>query len=147
MDKFEGYKYLSKINRDYNVDISEQVKNIAGKKEVPQSVISFINKYIPRDSTTTLNMIYEKRHKNPLYKSLVNEDSKIEDKAIALSSYLTQAMIGLSKITDESSKSMYCEDLMINDIINSLAKYSCGDSSMLSETFSKVRRSIKSIKE
>ena len=147
MDKFEGYKYLSKINRDYNVDISEQVKNIAGKKEVPQSVISFINKYIPRDSTTTLNMIYEKRHKNPLYKSLVNEDSKIEDKAIALSSYLTQAMIGLSKITDESSKSMYCEDLMINDVINSLAKYSCGDSSMLSETFSRVRRSIKSVKE
>ena len=147
MDKFEGYKYLSKINRDYNVDISEQVKNIAGKKEVPQSVISFINKYIPRDSTTTLNMIYEKRYKNPLYKSLVNEDSKIEDKAIALSSYLTQAMIGLSKITDESSKSVYCEDLMINDIINSLAKYSCGDSSMLSETFSRVRRSIKSIKE
>ena len=89
MDKLDCYSYLFKIRDEYKVNVNEQIKLIAGKEIVPHSVVKFINEYIPQQSVSTFETIYSKRHKNPLYKNLVNENASVEDKAIALSSLLT----------------------------------------------------------
>lgn len=144
MDKFKCYHYLLKIKKTENININEQVELIAGKEEVPLSVVKFINKYYPQQQITTLEHIHSKRHKNPLYKNLVNENLNVEDKAIALSSLLTQTMIGLKNI-DDDSKEDYCKTMMTEEILDAINSYSTGDTDKLLEVSNNIRNKIKEI--
>lgn len=146
MDKLDCYRYLIQIKNNHNVDISYQIKSIAGLNEsVPVEVIKFIHKYIPQYEMITLDHIYEKRHRNPLYKSLVNEKSSDSEKVIALSSFMTQAMIGARPITDHSLLSNYYESLKINKISQAISEYTNGNPEKLRETFDSIRTQFKSI--
>lgn len=144
MDKFKCYHYLLEIKKTKNVDINEQIKLIAGKEDVPLSVVKFINEYIPQQQIITLEHIHSKRHKNPLYKNLVNENSTVEDKAIALSSLLTQTMIGLKNI-DDDNKQDYCKTMMVEEILKAIDSYSTGDTNKLLEVSNNIRNKIKEI--
>ena len=143
MDKFKCYHYLLEIKKQ-GIDITEQVKKIAGKDEVPLSVVKFINEYIPQQQIATFEHIHGKRHKNPLYKNLVNENLNVEDKAIALSSLLTQTMIGLKNIDDDSKKD-YCKTMMVEEILKAIDSYSTGDKDKLLEVSNSIRNKIKEI--
>lgn len=143
MDKFKCYHYLLEIKKQ-GIDITEQVKKIAGKEGVSLSVVKFINEYYPQPTMTTLEHIHSKRHKNPLYKNLVNENLNVEDKAIALSSLLTQTMIGLKNIDDDSKKD-YCKTMMTEEILDAINSYSTGDTDKLLEVSNNIRNKIKEI--
>ncbi len=144
MDKFKCYHYLLEIKKTKDIDITEQVKKIAGKEEVPLSVVKFINEYYPQQQITTLEHIHSKRHKNPLYKNLVNENLNVEDKAIALSSLLTQTMIGLKNI-DEDIKQDYYKTMMTEEILDAINSYSTGNIDKLLEVSNNIRNKIKEI--
>jgi hypothetical protein len=144
MNKIECYKFLYDINRSKNVDISEQVRAVAGiSSEVPESVVTFINRYVPQPQLNTFNIIHEKRHKNPLYKSLVDENLSDEDKAVSIASLLTQSMIGMRGISDLSLKESYSNEMMIVPLSEALADYSIGNCDKLHSVFNKVRNKFK----
>jgi hypothetical protein len=147
MDKIDCYKYLYEIHNSDRVDITEQVRKIAGiGHSVPESVIKFINKYIPQPQLATYNVIYEKRHKNPLYKSLVNEDLPVEDRAVSLASFLTQAMIGIKTIKDSEIRENYYREMLIDSITEAMKEYSLfNKSDKLNEAFCNVRNKFKSL--
>lgn len=144
MNKLKCYSYLSKIN-DKGIPIKEHLEKIVGTDIVPVETIVFINKYYPIDSLKTYEDIYDKRYKNPLYKNLVNEKLSCEDKAVALSSLLTRAMIRMSKMEEKSRKD-YATEMNIDKISEALNLYSYNkDSSKLNEVFNNTRSLIKEL--
>lgn len=147
MDKLECYSYLFKIRDEHNININEHIKQIAGKETIPYSTVKFINDYIPQQSVLTLESIYNKRHKNPLYKNLVNENAALEDKAIALSSLLTQSLIGCKNLPDIDKRTKYFESMYLSDIFSALTDYSKGNTLKLESVFNKIRSEIKSFSE
>lgn len=122
MRKLEAYKHLSKI-KDKGVNIVEQIKIVSScKYEVPLSVIKFIDEYDKQSSLETYNYIYESRHKNKLYKGIVNENASPDDKLIALSSYVLQCSIKMKSL-NESQKNNYIQDTYLNECSNAISKY------------------------
>lgn len=144
MNKLKCYNYLSKI-KDKGISINEHLEKIVGEETVPSKTLIFINKYYPIDSLQTFEDIHDKRHKNPLYKNLVNESASVEDRAVALSSLLTRAMIRMSKMNEKSRKD-YAVEMNIKDISEALIEYSYNkDSSKLNEVFDNTRLFIKEL--
>lgn len=144
LDKSTAYAKLFSIKENHQVDISKYIKEMAGNDSIPYDVIVFINRYSPLPHFETYNRIYEKRSKNPLYKTLVTENSSIEEKAIALSSFLTQIMISSKSLTNED-RHMYHDIIDTKSIIESLQSYVSGDNDKLNETFLMVRDIFKNL--
>lgn len=145
MNKLKCYEYLSKINT-MGVDISEQLSTVVRSKDVPMSVVSFINKYYPQELIKTFDNIHEKRHTNPLYKNLVNEKLSVEQKAIAISSLVTRVMITLSNIENEDIRREYSKDMNLKEMIDSLTDYAYnGNTDKLINICNKQRNLIKEI--
>lgn len=144
MNKLKCYEYLSKIkDKDQNASIKEHLEKIVGEDKVPIETMIFIDSYYPIDSIRTFKDIHDKRHKNPLYKNLVNENASVEDKAIALSSLLTRAMIRMSSI-DERHRKDYSSEMKIKEISEALNSYSYSkDVSKLNKVFNNTRSVIK----
>ena len=144
MNKLKCYDYLYKI-KEQGVSVKEHLELTVGEDIVPMPTLVFINKYYPIESFKTYEDIYNKRYKNPLYKNLVNEKSSSEDKAIALSSLLTRAMIRMSNINEKNRKD-YATEMKIKEISEALNLYSYNkDSSKLNEVFSDIRLTIKEL--
>lgn len=135
MDKFECYSILSRISSERGIDVSSYIKIAADSGPDDDRVQSFINRFDINESNSLYEAIYDRRRKNPLYKSLVNESSSIDDKAISLSSLLTQMSINM-----KSEGHRFSEAQMISEAVS---KHLSGDSSMIEDVHSKVRHSIK----
>lgn len=144
LDKSTAYAKLLDIKQEHQIDVSKYIKEMAGNKTIPYEVVVFINKYSPLPHLEIYNRIYEKRTKNPLYKTLVNENSSTEERAIALSSLLTQIMISSKSLTNED-RMLYHNIIDTSSIIKALESYTNGDSSKLDETFLAIRSIFKNL--
>lgn len=146
--KNTAYARLAEIKEKYDVNISPYMHRIAESENVPYDVLIFINKYESIPQLEVYNHIYNNRKKNPLYKNLVNENLPIEEKAIALSSLLTQTLIKTKFSVRENRQDEvkeYSELMNLDRITESLMQYVNGDSTMLEGTFSDVRDIFKQL--
>ena len=144
--KSKVYADLKYIKEERGIDIKDQLKLVALNESVPIETIIFINKYKPVEQLYTYNKIYENRRKNPLYKNIVNENASTPDKAIALSSLITQTLIHNKELIKEN-KNVDASDFMnlmdLSDVFEALSLYSKGDDSKLLEVFNGVRSIFK----
>lgn len=145
MTKLACYKKLFEIRDTYQVDITEQLHQLAVMPSPDESIITFISRY--NSSPSFLNEevvenIYNKRDKNPLYKSLVNESASDIDKAIAMSSLITRVLIDSKSMTDNKS---LLSEMQIHSLTSALSDYANGDTSSLLATFDNIRSQVKSI--
>lgn len=146
MKKLECYSYLFEIRDSKNLNIDEYVKETASSG-VSSNVLRFINENLDVPYLSVYNEIYSKRHKNKMFKSLVNENQTRCQKAIALSSYVTRALIKVNLLGedfDDVDKLM--KDLMIDEVIQALRDYSNGiDNDKIDEVFGKIRDIFKKL--
>ena len=119
--KATAYAKLAKIKTEGR-DTSKYIRMLAKSDTVPYDVIVFINKNIRLEQFSTYNHIYENRNKNPLYKNIVNENASIEDRALALSSILTQTIIQSKKLNEDSKQDNY-NIMNSGDILEALNEY------------------------
>lgn len=144
MDKLEGYKKLFEISKNHAIKIDEEVKSIVACKEntIPNSVLKFIHKYEPQESLSTYDYIYENRRTNKLYKSLVNENSTIQEKSIALSLLLNNCIIKMKSLSENNYKE-YAQEMQITQITEALHDYALGSSEKVESVFNNVRSKLK----
>jgi len=137
MDKFECYSILYGISKSKGIDVSQYIKELADSGIVSEGIISFIKSNT--DSYTNINdvysIIYEKRNNNPLYKSIVNESASIEDKEIALSSFVTQLSINMKNNGGRFNN--------IGIVTEAISSYLNGDSSKINEAHEYIRKGMK----
>jgi len=149
INKAQAYSDLKYIKEHFNVDTLKYVKEVAENDGIiPPSTIIFINKYKPLEQFYTYNKVYENRKKNPLYKNLVNENLDVEERAIALSSFVTQVMIHNKELMKENKKQdskEFLELMNVNTILEALNDYSIGNEKKLNESFDMVRDVFKNL--
>lgn len=147
MDKLKGYRLLFEIKESKGIDINEQVKRVVSSDSVPSDVLNFISQYKSIPSVETIKYIHESNKSNKLYKRLMNENQSVEDKAIALTNFLTQCTIKLKSLSENTERKEYSSDLNLVVIVDSLNNYyKNNDENAINETFDLVKRTIKSIR-
>ena len=123
----EAKNILIDISKSENISVDEQIDSIDYYGCVTQSVLLFINKYRPLEQLATYNHIYNNRRKNPLYGNLVNERLPVEERAIALSSYVTQVFIhskNLIRDNKAEDSEYYLKEISQLDVVtNALMRY------------------------
>lgn len=145
----DAYGLLYDIRDNENVDITKYTTDIERCECVPVNVLIFINKYRPVEQLATYNHIYNTRRKNPLYRNLVNENLPVEEKAIALSSYVTQILIKAKELKrsgriDDSKD--YLKISNIDVVTDALCKYANDDNEvLLNNVFMMIRDVFKNI--
>lgn len=146
LSKSSAYSKLIEIgNSNKDVDVSKYISEMVGSDSVPFDVLVFINKYIPIPQLETYNSIYWKRRKNPLYRNMVNESLPPIDKALALSSFMTRAIITMKDLP-ESNRQEYADIMNIPIISEAISRYTnYGDSDTLEEVFMMVRDVFKKL--
>ena len=87
------YEQLTNIHRSENIDIQPYIDLMIGRDDIPYEVIVFVNKHVPLPIFSVYNSIYDKRKKSRLYRNILNNALITEEKAIVLSSILTQVLI------------------------------------------------------
>lgn len=122
IDKSFIYEQLNKIHTEKKIDINPYIAAMVGKTEIPYEVIVFINKHLPIDNFSTYNQIYEKRKKSKLFRNLVGENLPVEEKAIVLSSLLTQSLITIKHVT-QPEKDVLLDTMNINIIMEAINEY------------------------
>lgn len=146
--KSTAYARLNEIKEIENINVSKYIRKVAESDSVPYDVLVFINRYSPIPQLEVYNHVYENRHKNPLYKNLVNENLPVEERAIALSSLLTRTLIS-SKYSVRNNQSddlqTYGQLMNVRKITEALNKYLSGDDTLLNETFIEVRNVFKQL--
>jgi hypothetical protein len=146
--KNTAYARLTDIKEKYNINVSPYIHKVAESNDVPYDVLIFINKYESIPQLEVYNHIYNNRKKNPLYKNLVNENLPIEEKAIALSSLLTQTLI-TTKFSVRENKhdevKEYSELMNLDKVTESLMEYVNGNPKLLEETFTEIREIFKQL--
>ncbi len=115
------YKQLNQIRDTYNIDVSKYITSMIGNNEIPYETLVFVNKYIPIELLTTYNKIFEKRRKSPLFRNIVKKDNTVEEKAIILSSLLTQSLICKKKLSNVESDAV--DGINADVIISALHDY------------------------
>lgn len=148
IDKNRAYAYLNQIKTESNgkINVSRMMHKVAESTEVPTEVLIFINRHIGLPQLFTYNEIYDRRRNNPLYKNLVNENLDDENKAIALSSLLTQTFIHSKQLVNEGKRSdaiEYAEIMNVKEITEALNEYAAGNPKKLNEVFQDVRKVFK----
>lgn len=91
----------------------------------------------------TLKTIYISRHKNPLYRNLKNKNLEVEEKAIALSSFITKILITCSKINNVDTRKEFVEKMNLikmNQAINDYAIFN--KTNKLEKCLQNIRNSI-----
>lgn len=146
--KSTAYAKLTEIKQKYGINVSPYIKQVAESESVPYDILVFINKYSPIPQLEVYNKIYNNRRKNPLYKNLVNENLPIEERAIALSSLLTQTLI-TTKFSVKDKKlyevKEYATLMNIDKITEALMQYVNGDDTLLNKTFLEIRDVFKQL--
>ena len=117
------YKQLNNIKRDKNIDISKYLESMIGSNEIPYETLVFINKHQPIELLTTYNKIFEKRRNSPLFRNIVKDDNSVEEKAIILSSLLTQSLICTKFHKNDPDKDAMIDALNVDVIIHTLCEY------------------------
>lgn len=136
--KSTAYAKLAEIKEE-GIETSKYVRMLANSDSVPYDVLVFVNRYKPLDQLCIYNHVYENRRNNPLYKNIVNESASVEDKALAMSSLVTQTLIKC-KTMDESSKQELIGIMNIDIILEALHSYMVdGNSQKLQETALGIR--------
>jgi len=148
INKNSAYAYLNRIKTESNgkINVSHMMHKVAENTEVPTEVLIFINRHIGLPQLFTYNEIYDRRRTSPLYKNLVNENLDDENKAIALSSLLTQTFIHSKQLVNEGKRSdaiEYAEIMNVSTITEALNEYAAGDPKKLNEVFQDVRKVFK----
>ena len=115
------YKQLNQIRDTYNIDVSKHITSMIGNNEIPYETLVFVNKYMPIELLTTYNKIFEKRRKSPLFRNIVKADNTVEEKAIILSSLLTQSLICKKKLGSDESDAI--DGINADIIISALHDY------------------------
>lgn len=131
---------LYDIEKTNNVKVGRLIQKTVRNEIIPMEVIKFINKYDKSflQIYDTYNTIYKSKNKNPLYRNLRNKNLDIQEMAIAMSSLVTKILISRS-IMSEEDKEIFCKAMNIEEINNSLTKYSLtGDYSQMLECFRQV---------
>ena len=145
----EAYNILYDIRDNEGINIDRQVSNIELCKRVPLEVLIFINKYRPIEQLSTYNHIYNNRRKNPLYHNLVNENLPLEEKALALSSYVTQVLIKSKELVKNGrlqDSSDYLKFTQIDKVLSALSDYAVNDNSVeLNKVFFMIRDIFKNL--
>lgn len=121
IDKSYIYDKLNKISINENIDIAPYVEMMLGSDEIPYEVVVFVNKHIPIEKFTTYNEIYKKRNNSNLFRNLVRKNITVEEKAIVLSSLLTQTLISLKH--SNSNKEDLIDALNVSLLMNTLSSY------------------------
>lgn len=121
LTKSEVYRILSELKRE-GYDVSQYVTEMCGCDSIPYTVIVFINSKQPIDKLVTYNQIYNKRRNSPLFRNLMRMDNSVEEKAIILSSLLTQSLIG-AKHANTDDKLEIIDALNVNTLISALSQY------------------------
>jgi len=146
IDKSYAYATLREIKDSKGIDVSKYIHEVASSDSVPYSTIIFMNRHKGLPQLATYNKIYERRRSNPLYKNLVNEKLPIEDKAIALSSFMTQTLIHMKELRNNNQYDEmfdYAEIMNLGLVANALEEYGVGDTNPLNEAFDQVRQMFK----
>ena len=121
---------------------------VAANDVVPTDVLIFINKHVGLPQLFTYNEVYDRRRNNPLYKNLVNENLEDENKAIALSSLLTQTFIHTKQLVKENKQSdipEYTDIMNVKAITEALNDYANGNAKKLNEVFFEIRDLLKEL--
>ena len=115
------YRMLNEIHST-GLDVSKYRALLVGTDEIPYEVVIFINKYRPLDKLKTYNEIYSKRRNSPLFRNLMKMDLPTYEKAIILSSLLTQSLIGAKHASEEDAEEVI-DAINVDMIMNALNKY------------------------
>ena len=121
IDKAYIYEQLNNIHKDKNINIQPYIDMMIGKEEIPYEVIVFINRHAPIDKLLTYNNIYNKRKKSRLFRNIVNDALPIEERAIVLSSLLSQSLIGMKHVKND--KDAIIDAMNVDIIFKALEKY------------------------
>lgn len=148
VDKTRAYAYLNQIKTESKgkINVSPYMHKVAESTEVPTDVLIFINKHVGLPQLFTYNEIYDRRRNNPLYKNLVNENLDDENKAIALSSFLTQIFIHSKQLVKEGKHDdalEYAEIMNVKEVTEALTRYAAGDPKKMNEIFQDIRKVFK----
>ena len=130
------YSQLYRINNEKQINIDEYVSQMVGSDSIPYTVIVFVNKYYPIANLAMYNEIYNKRHrKSPIFKNLMKKNLPTAEKAIVLSSLLTQCLISI-KHNNIGSNMEAIDSINVDLIIDTLYNYMTnGDNSRVDEIF------------
>lgn len=148
MDKLHAYKALFEIKSEHSIDIDQYTKQLASMKNesIPIDVLKFIDKYKPIPYFETIKYLHENCKSNRLYRRLVNEDQSVENKTVALTSFLNQCIIKLKSISENYVRKDYIDNLKLLIIVESLQEYlKTGNEDAINEAFDLIRQNIKSI--
>lgn len=130
------YKSLNNISKQHSIDVSKYIRLMVGADTIPYEVIVFINKYEPIEKLITYNEIYNKRRNSPLFRNIVRSDNSESEKAIILSSLLTQSLISIKHCQDEDNKEEVIDAINVDVIMNALQNYiHNNDTDALNDTF------------
>lgn len=108
--------------KQQGIDVKEQLKELASSRDVPISVVQFINSNRRLD----LSQFYETLRKNynkktsKLYGNIVKEIKNPENVLTTLSSFLTQTLLYSNKVED---KEMFLRHARAREISTVLTKY------------------------
>jgi len=144
LSKSNVYLELFKIQEEQEINVNRYIKELAGKSEIPYDILVFINKHSPLQQLETYNHIYNNRRKNPLYKNLVNEELSQEDKAVSISSLITQVLIRMKSMNEEDRKE-FSEIMNMDLLVEALKGYSNNDNDGLNECCINVRSILKKL--
>lgn len=129
------YRMLNEIHST-GVDVTNYRAMLVGANDIPYELITFINKHRPIEKLRTYNEIYSKRRNSPLFRNLMKMNLPVDEKAIILSSLLTQSLIGAKHAEDDEQRDSMIDAINIEMIITSLMSYiNEHDSSLVSDTF------------
>lgn len=147
LTKSRAYELLFKIHKKQHIEIDYYVELLSKSgNEIPIEVILFINKY----NSSTLpqlkifNIVYSKRHKNPLYKTIMNESATSEEQCLALNSMITQCLIQLKNMS-MTEREEFIDIMNIKDILEGITAYFDGDTKKTRTVFFEVRGIFKNL--
>ena len=133
---------LYEIEEKTDLKLGREVQKVVRSEIIPIDIIKLINKYDTEflQIYDTYNTVYNSRNKNPLYRNLRNNNLRIEEKAIALSSLVTKILISCSKIEDENERKIFANAMNIDQLNNAISEYAIyGKADNLLENCKQVR--------
>lgn len=147
LTKSKVYELLFKINKKQHIDIEKYVDMLSKSgNTIPVEVILFINQHkgstIPQ--LKIFNIIYSKRRKNRLYKTIMSESTSLEDQCLALSSMITHCLIELKEMRADEREA-FIDIMNIKDILEGITAYFNGDTKKTRQVFFELREIFRNL--
>lgn len=147
LTKSRAYEVLFKISKKQHIDIDKYIEMLSRSgNTIPTEVILLINKYhsstIPQ--LKVFNIIYEKRRKNPLYKTIMSESATLEEQALALNSLITRCIIQMKELNVDE-KDFFIDIMNVEELCDAVSSYFKGDTKKTRRVFLEVRAIFKNL--